>query len=337
MLSTPYRRCAGNDLWPDNLSALLARSQVFSGCLIDACNRPQWYRDKVKFILNDQVRPRQRTVERRPSCAVVYVTGTLVSRRRRSKRLEGEVWQSVHLDSTKPENGIQQTPRKPLNSQIDRGKQPVAHEYDVSPVGVGNGDFMNRIIKRQFAPGFECTPAVAGKKGANLIYGSRFAGDRGLRDQQADPTIRIESAEKTNIVPKQLVVELPTLKVIDRRSALVFIDALDDFHTKKAWPGGFEKCGRWLTIPDLVLVSLIGRRAIQFGRRSTQEEAFPAGFFAKDGKLFCEMGRTALKARNCLAASSEDFNEWREREVLRILPFNIDRHYNGESGVASDE
>jgi len=53
-----------------------------------------------------------------------------------------------------------------------------------------------------------------------------------------------------------------------------------------------------------MLVALVFGRAAQFFRGRSEEEASFPGVAPEDGDFLVEIGRTALKARNCFTAAS---------------------------------
>ncbi len=75
-----------------------------------------------------------------------------------------------------------------------------------------------------------------------------------------------------------------------------------------------------------MLVPFVVRRSAQFFRRSREakSEFFDVG--SEDSELFMEIGRTALKARNCFAAASELFNVCFERDSRSRLAWFMGGH-----------
>ncbi len=79
-------------------------------------------------------------------------------------------------------------------------------------------------------------------------------------------------------------------------------------------------------IPDLVFVAFFVRNPAQFVRRGLEEEVLLRGELAEDSEFLVEIGRTALKARNCLAAASELCNKCLERDSRRSVAWFMGGH-----------
>ena len=63
-----------------------------------------------------------------------------------------------------------------------------------------------------------------------------------------------------------------------------------------------------------MFVSFVVGRADQRGWRTGKEEIVLPGVISENSDFFDEIGRTALKARNCFTAASEVFNKCFERD-----------------------
>jgi len=67
-----------------------------------------------------------------------------------------------------------------------------------------------------------------------------------------------------------------------------------------------------------VLITFIGRRSGYFGWLAREDELGLLGVAAEDFEVFSEIGSTALKTRNCFAASEEFRNVCFKREAAKL-------------------
>jgi hypothetical protein len=156
-------------------------------------------------------------------------------------------------------NGFKKTACEALDAEVDGGQEAVRHENEISAMGVGNGEVINRIKVGELAIGMKGLPAIAYKKIPDLVVmGGRCAGNGGLLDQKAETCGGRVNSEKTQLVGKKKIMPMPAFQVIDRGGAGVFIGPVHDLETKKARPCGFEKGAGGFSKPDLVFVALIG-------------------------------------------------------------------------------
>ena len=137
-----------------------------------------------------------------------------------------------------------------------------------------------------------------------MLQGRRTTGDRGLADQEAHPSIGFQDAEKLHTVPKEFVVEMPTLQVSDGRSLGVLIVTVDNPQAEKIGPSGLEVAVGTVEEPDLMLVSFLVGWSAQFRGGGAQVEVFFPREGSENSEFFLVMGRTSLKTRNCFTAAS---------------------------------
>ena len=155
--------------------------------------------------------------------------------------------------------GFKKTVREALHAEVDGGQKAVRHENEISAMGIGNGEAINRIKVGEFAVGVKGLPAVANKKIPDLvIMGDRSAGDGRLLDEKAKTCGGLMNSEEPQLVCKKKIMPLPALQVIDGRGARVFISPVHDLEPEKAGPCGFEEGAGGFAEPDLMFVALIG-------------------------------------------------------------------------------
>ena len=75
-----------------------------------------------------------------------------------------------------------------------------------------------------------------------------------------------------------------------------------------------------------MLVSLFVGNTAQFVRRGLEEDVLFRGELSENSELFLVIGRTALKARSCLAAASELCNKCLERDSRRSMAWFMGGH-----------
>lgn len=138
----------------------------------------------------------------------------------------------------------------------------------------------------------------------DFLIGGRCAGNGGLLDQEPEAGVGSASAEKTDIVPEEFVVENPALQVGDGGGFGLVVRPMNDEQSEEVGPGGFQHGLGIGQKPDLVLVAFLVRDAAQFVRRGLEEEPLLVGGLVEDSEFLVEIGSTALKARNCFAAAS---------------------------------
>ena len=80
-------------------------------------------------------------------------------------------------------------------------------------------------------------------------------------------------------------------------------------------PSGLEEAVGFFKKPDLMFVPLVVGRAAQRGWWVGAEVAVLPAAVAENSEFLDEIGRTALKARNCFTAPSEHFNKCFERDA----------------------
>lgn len=79
---------------------------------------------------------------------------------------------------------------------------------------------------------------------------------------------------------------------------------MDRWHPEEVGPSDLQHRFLVLKEPDLMLVALVVGRTAQFCRWSPEAEAVLADVVVEDADFLVEIGRTALKARNCFTAAS---------------------------------
>ena len=100
---------------------------------------------------------------------------------------------------------------------------------------------------------------------------------------------------------------------------MLLVRAMDNEQADEVWPRCLEHRLGLGTIPDLMLVSFLVGDAAQFVRRGFEEQRLFSGVLAEDCELLVVIGRTSLKARNCVAAASELCNKCLERDSRRSV------------------
>jgi hypothetical protein len=191
-----------------------------------------------------------------------------------------------------------------LNAQVDRGEETVVHQDDVAAMSVGNGDAALGIEERDVAVDGEALPPGRSEELRNLLIGGRLPRDGRLPDKEAETGISLESANEGDIVSEKVVVEGPALEVVDRGGTTFLAGTMDQQQSEKIGPRRLENRFLMTEEPDLMLVALVVGRSAQFFRRSFEEETVFVDIVEEDSDFLVEIGRTALKARNCFTAAS---------------------------------
>jgi hypothetical protein len=106
------------------------------------------------------------------------------------------------------------------------------------------------------------------------------------------------------LVAEDLIVKMPALQVVDGRGFVFLVGSVDDEQAEEVGPGGLEIGSGFLLEPDLMFVSFVVGCPVQFDRRGLEDESVLFCVGAEDSEFLVEIGRTALKARNCFAAAS---------------------------------
>jgi len=138
----------------------------------------------------------------------------------------------------------------------------------------------------------------------DLLQGGWCAADRGLADEETQLAIGFENAEELDAVAEDFIVKRPTLQIGDGRCFGIFVVPMDDTHSKKVRPSGFEVAVGIGSKPDLMLIAFIVGWTTQFSRRGVQVEVFFTDVVPENSEFFLVIGRTSLKARNCFTAAS---------------------------------
>lgn len=96
--------------------------------------------------------------------------------------------------------------------------------------------------------------------------------------------------EECDLIPKEFVVQLPALQVINWRGLVILVGALHDEQAKEIRPGRLvEGCGR-LVEPHLMLVALVVGRALYDFRWTRKVTLLFASVLLEDLALFPEIG-----------------------------------------------
>lgn len=201
-------------------------------------------------------------------------------------------------------DGIEERFGEVLDAQVDRRKETVVHQNDAAAVGIRNGDAAPGIEERDVAVDGEALPPSGSEEFGNLLIGGRLTRDGRLPDQEAETGVRPESSNEGDAVSEKVVVETPALEVVARGGAAFLTGTMDHQQTEKIGPRRFEDRFLMTDEPDLMFVALVVGRSAQFFRRRFKEETAFSTPVEEDSDFLVEIGRTALKARNCFTAAS---------------------------------
>ena len=201
-------------------------------------------------------------------------------------------------------DSIEQGSGDGLDAEVDGGEEAVVHEDDVAAMGVGDHDFPFGIEEGDVALDHKRQPAGIGEETPDFLIGGGRPGDGWLADQQAEPCVGLDRTEKDDLVTENLIVKMPALQIGDGGRLVFLVGPVNDEKPEKVGPSGFEVGFRFLLEPDLVFVSFVVGSLIQFDRRGLEDESVLFCVGAEDSEFLVEIGRTALKARNCFAAAS---------------------------------
>ena len=91
------------------------------------------------------------------------------------------------------------------------------HEDDIAAVGIGNDDAPIDIKKGRVALDLKSFPTGIDEELLNLLIGSRSACNGWLTNHEPETELGLQCSEKSDLIPKQFIVKLPSLQIRNGR------------------------------------------------------------------------------------------------------------------------